>query len=68
MARILSDRCGTRGCAQDSVTPVGQYEFLWMTFGMVNSGATLVQELKKEEIAEETEERGVSSYIDDNDS
>ena len=29
------------------VTPYGQYEFLWMPFGMVNSGATLVRELNK---------------------
>ena len=29
------------------VTPDGQYEFLRMPFGMVNSGATLVQGLKK---------------------
>ena len=32
------------------VTPDGQYVFLWMTFGMVDSGSTLVQELKKEGI------------------
>ena len=35
----------TRGCVQNS--PDGQYEFLWMPFGMVNSGATLVQGIKK---------------------
>ena len=29
------------------VTPDGQYEFLRMPFGMVNSGATLVRGLKK---------------------
>ena len=29
------------------LTPDGQYEFLWMPFGMVNSGAILVRGLKK---------------------
>ena len=39
---------GTRKHAQDSfVTPDGQYEFTRMPFGMVNSGATLVRELRK---------------------
>ena len=43
------------------VTPDGQYEFLWMPFGMVNSGATLVGGLKK--VLEGLS--GVGSYIDD---
>ena len=43
------------------VTPDGQYEFLRMPFGMVNSGATLVRGLKK--VQEELS--GVGSYIDD---
>ena len=43
------------------VTPDGQYEFLRMTFGMVNSGTTLVQGLKK--VLEGLS--GVGSYIDD---
>ena len=42
------------------VTPDGQYEFLRMPFGMVNSGATLVQGLKK--LLEGLS--GVCSYID----
>ena len=29
------------------VTPDGQYEFLWMPFGMVNSGIPLALGLKK---------------------
>ena len=29
------------------VTPEGQYEFLWMRFGMVNSGAALSKGWKK---------------------
>ena len=29
------------------VTPDGQYEFLWMPFEMVNSGATFVRGMKK---------------------
>ena len=41
------------------VTPDGQYEFLRMPFGMVNSGATLVPGLKK--VLEGLS--GVSSYI-----
>ena len=43
------------------VTPDGQYEFLWTPLGMVNSGATLDQELKK--VLEGLSE--VGSYIDD---
>ena len=43
------------------VTPDGQYEFLQMPFGMVNSGATLVRGLKK--VLKGLS--GVSSYIDD---
>ena len=43
------------------LTPDGQYEFLWMPFGMVNSGATLVRGLKK--VLEGLS--GVDSYIDD---
>ena len=43
------------------VTPDGQNEFLWMPFGMVNSGATLVQGMKK--VLEGLS--GVGSYIDD---
>ena len=43
------------------VTPDRQYEFLRMPFGMVNSGATLVQGLKK--VLEGLS--GVGSYIDD---
>ena len=43
------------------VTLDGQYEFLRMPFGMVNSGATLVRGLKK--VLEGLS--GVSSYIDD---
>ena len=43
------------------VTPDGQYEFLQMPFGMVNSGATLVGELKK--VLKGLS--GVGSYIDD---
>ena len=30
------------------ITPDGQYEFTRMPFGMVNSGTTLVRELRKE--------------------
>ena len=57
--RILADTCGTRRCAQDSfVTPDGQYEFTRMSFGMVNSGDTLVKGLWK--ILQ-----GMPSYIDD---
>ena len=29
------------------ITPDGQYKFLQMPFGMVNSGVTLIGELKK---------------------
>ena len=43
------------------VTPDGQYKFLRMPFGMVNSGATLVQGLKK--VLEGLS--GVCSYIND---
>ena len=43
------------------VTPDRQNEFLRMPFGMVNSGATLVQGMKK--VLEGLP--GVSSYIDD---
>ena len=43
------------------VTPDGQYEFLRMPFGMVNSGATLVRGLKK--VLEGLS--GVGSYIND---
>ena len=43
------------------VTPDGQYVFLRMPFGMVNSGATFVQELKK--VLKGLS--GVGSYIDD---
>ena len=43
------------------VTPDGQYEFTIMPFGMVNSGATLVRELRK--ILEGMP--GVGSYVDD---
>ena len=43
------------------MTPYKQYEFLRMPFGMVNSGATLVQGLKK--VLEGLS--GVDSYIDD---
>ena len=43
------------------VTPDGQYKFLQMPFGMVNSGATLILGLKK--VLEELS--GVGSYIDD---
>ena len=43
------------------VTPDGQYEFMRMPFGMVNSGATLVRGLRK--ILEGMP--GVGSYIDD---
>ena len=43
------------------VTPDGQYEFLRMPLGMVNSGAALVRELKK--VLEGLSV--VSSYIDD---
>ena len=43
------------------VTPDGQYEFLRMPFGMVNSRATLLRGLKK--VLEELS--GVGSYIDD---
>ena len=43
------------------VTPDGQYEFLQMPHGMVNSGATLVRGLKK--VLEGLS--GVGSYIDD---
>ena len=43
------------------VTPDGQYEFMRMPFGMVNSGATLVRGLTK--ILEGM--YGVGSYIDD---
>ena len=43
------------------VTPDGQYEFLRMPFAMVNSGATLVQGLKK--VLEGLS--GVGSYIND---
>ena len=43
------------------VTPDGQYDFLRMPFGMVNSGATLVGVLEK--ILEGLS--GVCSYIDD---
>ena len=43
------------------MTPAGQYVFLWMPFGMVNSGATLVRGLKK--VIERMS--GVCSYIDD---
>ena len=42
------------------VTPDGQYEFTRMPFGMVNSGTTLVRELRK--ILEGMP--GVRSYID----
>ena len=42
------------------MTPNGQYEFLQMPFGMLNSGATLVQRLKK--VLEGLS--GVGSYID----
>ena len=43
------------------VTPDGQYEFLRMPFGMVNSRATLLRGLKK--VLEGLS--GVGSYIDD---
>ena len=43
------------------VTPDGQYEFLRMPFGMINSGVTLVRGLKK--VLEGLS--GVGSYIDD---
>ena len=43
------------------LTPDGQYEFTRMSFGMVNSGATLVRGLGK--ILEGMP--GVRSYIDD---
>ena len=43
------------------VTPDGQYQFLLMPFGMVNSGATLVRGLKK--VLEGVS--GVGGYIDD---
>ena len=43
------------------VTSDGQYEFLWMLFGLVNSGATLLRGLKK---VLEVLSR-VGSYIDD---
>ena len=43
------------------LTPDGQYEFLRMPFGMVNSGATLVRGLKK--VLDGLS--GVGSYIDD---
>ena len=43
------------------VTRDGQYEFLRMPFGMVNSGATLVRGLKK--VLEGL--LGVGSYIND---
>ena len=43
------------------VTPNGQYEFMKLLFSMVNSGATLVRELRK--ILEGIP--GVGSYIDD---
>ena len=43
------------------VTPDGQYEFMRMPFGMVNSGATLVRGLRK--ILEGMP--GVGSYVDD---
>ena len=43
------------------VIPDGQYEFLMMPFGMVNSGATLVRGLKR--VLERLS--GVGSYIDD---
>ena len=47
-------------CKTLFVTPDGQYEFLQMPFGMLNSGATLVQRLKK--VLEGLS--GVGSYID----
>ena len=42
------------------VTSDGQFEFMKMPFGMVNSGATLVREIRK--ILEEMPR--VASYID----
>ena len=58
--RILADTCGTGRRAQDRFRD-GQYEFMRMPFGMVNSGAMLVRGLRK--ILEGMP--GVGSYIDD---
>ena len=44
----VADTCCTRGCAQDTVCDSRQTICtLWMQFGMVNLGATLVQRLNK---------------------
>ena len=59
---LLADTCGTGRQAQDSfLTPIGQYEFTKIPFGMVNSGSSLVRGLRK--ILEGMP--GAGSYIDD---
>ena len=60
--KLLADTGCSRGCVQTAfVTPVGQYEFLRMPFGIVSSLTTLVRGLKK--VLEGLS--GVGSYVND---